>query len=82
MKRWDVGGYDWETHESADGEFVLYDDLMNDPGNTIFGLPLSKIQSLIYEYQSKGVDPYEVVQLKNRVKELEQYEWMYKDLCK
>ena len=60
----------------------LMKEIMADPGNQLFGLPLGFIQKMIYEYNLIGVDPYKVVRLEARIRELEEYEAMYKGLCK
>lgn len=61
------------TAEDDKGYFVKWSEVISDPGNTLFGLPLSEIQKIIYAFQTSGVDPYEVAQLRRKVSSLESY---------
>ena len=47
------------------------EELLNDRENTLFGISFSDIQKMIYSYQARGVDPWEIGQLRQRVVQLE-----------
>ena len=49
----------------------LMNEILADPGNALFGLPLSEIQRMVYEKQSGGQDPYEICRLRRRISLLE-----------
>lgn len=49
----------------------LINEIMQDPGNQLFGLPLGFIKRMIAEYQTVGVDLYKVVKLEARLKEFD-----------
>jgi hypothetical protein len=58
------------------------EEIINDQGNTLFGIPFSEIRGMIYDYQTKGVDPYRILQLQAEITRLKEFEWKYKELCK
>ena len=47
----------------------LLKEIMEDPGNTLFGVPLSDMQRILYEYETFGINPERVW---SRIRLLEQ----------
>jgi len=49
----------------------LMEEIMQDPSNQLYGLPIGFIQRMICEYKLIGVDPYKVVRLEAQLREFD-----------